>query len=217
MGHAAISIHAPLAGSDPARAWKPVGQHISIHAPLAGSDRRGTGWCWGTSDFNPRSPCGERLAAVKMAADFDQFQSTLPLRGATLNGRSGRGPTAYFNPRSPCGERPVIGVGGAEDLHISIHAPLAGSDEASPRRTSRTSNFNPRSPCGERQAGMSNYISEIIFQSTLPLRGATLFATPAVIAALFQSTLPLRGATDGLRWRSERTHFNPRSPCGERR
>ena len=78
-----VSTHAPLAGSDvlPARR---LHHHIrvSTHAPLAGSDgdwwrvrRVGRG-------FNPRSPCGERLA-------------TPPMRP-----RSSR-----FNPRSPCGER----------------------------------------------------------------------------------------------------------------
>ena len=57
------------------------------------------------------------------------------------------------------------------------------------------------------------------FQSTLPVRGAT----PVYIGflgefRLFQSTLPVRGATrvpvaGGV---PGRHHFNPRSPCGER-
>ena len=145
---------------------------------------------------------------------------------------------------------------------ISIHAPLAGSDWCTSCGPRRRTHFNPRSPCGERRrtfpaAGTSFYFNPrspcgerrtVIrdqecrgkFQSTLPLRGATL--NPGRLSCStreFQSTLPLRGATKlriitlrmscisihaplagsdhGLlaRWRIIE-HFNPRSPCGER-
>ena len=79
-----------------------------------------------------------------------------------------------------------------------------------------------------------------IFQSTLPLRGATLMQSSKRAHWTFQSTLPLRGATingshhgavpkisihaplAGSDWQSKPPlmlvlHFNPRSPCGERR
>ena len=42
---------------------------------------------------------------------------------------------------------------------------------------------------------MADYIAEIIFQSTLPLRGATRDHARIIWAYSFQSTLPLRGAT----------------------
>ena len=79
-----------------------------------------------------------------------------------------------FNPRSPCGERPNDGKIGT----------LAN-------------NFNPRSPCGERRFNASFMIfTARLFQSTLPVRGATrrprLTYTRILI---FQSTLPVRGAT----------------------
>ena len=56
-----ISIHAPRAGSDPRYRLPRPALQISIHAPRAGSD-----FPWPTRlpppfDFNPRSPCGERL------------------------------------------------------------------------------------------------------------------------------------------------------------
>ena len=35
------------------------------------------------SDFNPRSPCGERLRRTVAVIIFFRFQSTLPLRRAT--------------------------------------------------------------------------------------------------------------------------------------
>ena len=60
-GPLTISIHAPRAGSD---AHIPVPTvhivAISIHAPRAGSDYSSRGILKPDSDFNPRSPCGER-------------------------------------------------------------------------------------------------------------------------------------------------------------
>ena len=56
-----------------------------------------------------------------------------------------------------------------------------------------------------------------LFQSTLPTRGATHFSRFPAPAVLFQSTLPTRGATFSLcRCNSDGGHFNPRSPHGER-
>ena len=79
-----ISIHAPRVGSDIKMhiLVGPVG-HISIHAPRVGSDPFHLGWPRSLFDFNPRSPCGERLCNVKTDF-FVRFN---------------------FNPRSPCGER----------------------------------------------------------------------------------------------------------------
>ena len=52
-----------------------------------------------------------------------------------------------------------------------------------------------------------------IFQSTLPVRGATASALKSEYGIKFQSTLPVRGATRSFRappraW----IYFNPRSP-----
>ena len=79
-----ISIHAPRVGSDrgvPGVAG--VGAGISIHAPRVGSDRVIPFTTIFISDFNPRSPCGERPGGV--------------LTGIMV--------LFDFNPRSPCGER----------------------------------------------------------------------------------------------------------------
>ena len=78
--------------------------------------------------------------------------------------------------------------------------------------------FNPRSPHGERLID-EGYCGEIVvFQSTLPARGATSWRKSAVGRAAFQSTLPARGATTRLLRRFCRVNdFNPRSPHGERR
>ena len=125
-------------------------------------------------NFNPRSPCGERPRVSWRLQHWQAFQSTLPVRGAT-RGRRKSGPCVDdFNPRSPCGERLRRRAGTAPWKRISIHAPRAGSDERPAKK--------PLSPC--------------LFQSTLPVRGATRPRAEA---------------------QTNQNHFNPRSPCGERR
>ncbi len=60
-------------------------------------------------------------------------------------------------------------------------------------------------------------VSVKLFQSTLPVRGATPSGSRETQRHLFQSTLPVRGAT-GRRCLcfGNCRDFNPRSPCGER-
>ena len=80
------------------------------------------------------------------------FQSTLPMRGATRSYSQPHFGTLYFNPHSPCGER------------RRKHLIFAGN----------VYYFNPHSPCGERQLLVSAVPIRCPFQSTLPMRGATL-------------------------------------------
>ena len=127
----AISIHAPLTGSDDRTRKLPnAPPHISIHAPLTGSDDTWIATTHKAINFNPRSPHRER-----------------PLRSSTLSNRTN------FNPRSPHRERRLVntrwmmcarfqstlpsqGATYNEDEtsrveFISIHAPLTGSDRTS--------------------------------------------------------------------------------------
>ena len=88
-----------------------------------------------------------------MTADDDyaiRFQPTLPARGATLN--------------IEC-----------EVTHwrISTHAPRTGSDERFPSIRAYPHDFNPRSPHGERRKKLLLLRYRVIFQPTLPARGAT--------------------------------------------
>ena len=123
-----------------------------------------------------------------------KFQSTLPMRGAT-NGR-----------------RPLT-----VPQAISIHAPHAGSDRLG-RLSGRCSrNFNPRSPCGERHVEYATRVIGYLFQSTLPMRGATKY-TPSLRHLLLISIHAPHAGSDlvnpgGL---TQARNFNPRSPCGER-
>ena len=149
-----------------------------------------------TQDFNPHSPCGERRLFLSMGQKRFQFQSTLPMRGATSQSWAYLMCTEYFNPHSPCGERPS-----------EKNSSGCGSYY-----------FNPHSPCGERLIGNGKVHIIDLFQSTLPMRGATLILcfcfrrsgisihTPHAGSdpkstgnsgkvLRFQSTLPMRGAT----------------------
>ena len=78
--------------------------------------------------------------------------------------------------------------------------------------------FNPRSSCEERLEPSFLYVADIIFQSTLLMRGATLEILQRERQSLiFQSTLLMRGATRSLTATATRqTNFNPRSSCEER-
>ena len=141
----------------------------------------------------PRTGSDERVT-VRLT-HTSAFQSTLPARGATTRTGKNRNAPHYFNPRSPHGERHFI----AFKLRRWIY-------------------FNPRSPHGERLRSAFTVASLVIFQSTLPARGATMWppiwcgSRPISIHAprmgsdartcgstrrhtSFQSTLPAWGAT----------------------
>ena len=101
---------------------------------------------------------------------------------------------------------------------VSIHAPLAGRDRMRKDLCKSGFHFNPRAPCGARRDRHLAITICATFQSTRPLRGATVKVMVGQYDTMaFQPTRPLRGATGGggglypgLR------HFNPRAPCGAR-
>ena len=59
-----ISIHAPHAGRDARSPFSSTQQPISIHAPLAGRDMISGSMREMITYFNPRAPCGARLAVI---------------------------------------------------------------------------------------------------------------------------------------------------------
>ena len=127
--------------------------------------------------FNPRSPYGERQALHIQRPRVD-----------------------HFNPRSPYGERQAACNPSDTPVAISIHAPLTGSDDECPGYLPFPEDFNPRSPYGERLKIMDNAISGQIFQSTLPLRGATTAAIINRPCRMISIHAPLTGSDryDGL-------------------
>ena len=78
--------------------------------------------------------------------------------------------------------------------------------------------FNPRSPWGERLLKALKNDNVAVFQSTLPVGGATgRWRQPAGVAMYFNPRSPRGGATRPVgRNRGNMDYFNPRSPWGER-
>ena len=171
-----------------------------------------------STNFYPRSPCGERLnirqiqkiengiSIHALLAESDKmhalilantmlFLSTLSLRRATGNKCCKGSNDSDFYPRSPCGERRASNQTARPKQRISIHALLAESDNPPSITPTASRNFYPRSPCGERRSHYRSSGPFKRFLSTLSLRRATL-------------------PTDGLFFING--HFYPRSPCGER-
>ena len=132
------------------------------------------------------------------------FQSTLPVRGATQPYKlsekglqiSIHAPRAgsdqevvafvqferYFNPRSPCGERPIMVAAASRVL---LH-------------------FNPRSPCGERLCPPEGGVKVEVISIHAPRAGSDFASFRAEkCKKIFQSTLPVRGATQMLRVSSQ--------------
>ena len=190
-----ISIHALLAESDSFLAPHTQSLAISIHALLAESDGYSLPAGKARLYFNPRSPCGERLAFFSSleAPSTISIHALLAESDVTLHRQ--RQHQQHFNPRSPCGER---------------------HNRTGPG--SRPGDFNPRSPCGERRNLNMTYYQRHQFQSTLSLRRATLPINhlPASVAD-FNPRSPCGERLFITFWLMLcGEDFNPRSPCGER-
>ena len=116
--------------------------------------------------------------------------------------------------RGATAKRPI----GSRIARISIHAPRAGRDETARRAGRNMKYFNPRAPCGARPILTPPARQRPVFQSTRPVRGATLlegraghglgisihapragrdsrFDRLGRVYPQFQSTRPVRGAT----------------------
>ena len=145
--------------------------------------------------FNPRPPCGGRRSPYWRVVTSFTFQSTPPVRGATKKDLI----------------KPVR-------FRISIHAPRAGGDQVCniPVLSALISIHAPRAGGDISCVIRCKFIRS--FQSTPPVRGATLNYTLTHSWAGFQSTPPVRGATStGKYIISQGIYFNPRPPCGGRR
>ena len=158
----AISIHAPRAGCDHRQCQGVQQEPISIHAPRAGCDMASTIRHNRARDFNPRTPCGVRLRAIKAKYAALIFQSTHPVRGATI---------AYLE--SDSGDR----------IFQSTH-PVRGATRELFGISRGTGNFNPRTPCGVRPRNRATHSSVSLFQSTHPVRGATANIAKAISVIL---------------------------------
>ena len=167
------------------------------------------------------------------------FQPTLPARGATWTDSTRWATPSDFNPRSPHGERHGPCHRALVRRVISTHAPRTGSDPVTQAGLPGRRNFNPRSPHGERPAALRPHSLPPPISTHAPRTGSDRTATHKRRRERFQPTLPARGATRNYlevgrllcisthapRTGSDRrcppaqspsSHFNPRSPHGER-
>ena len=170
------------------------------------------------TDFNPRSPCGERpdnwrggltWVGISIHAPRAGSDKCFPRPRVVQVGISIHAPRAGSDvlllllfiiarisihaPRA--GSDGLCGNSFDYDRRISIHAPRAGSDVFSLLSASRfrISIHAPRA--GSDFSERITAPSPSVFQSTLPVRGATYALGLAAHAGVFQSTLPVRGAT----------------------
>ena len=169
--------------------------HVSIHAPRAGCDEERLLVMTHLFSFNPRTPCGMRLFYECNNSFIIMFQSTHPVRDATPS-------SSKFQRLQP----------------VSIHAPRAGCDVSIKSASAATSSFNPRTPCGMRLFLACSATSCAGFQSTHPVRDATL---PGVLG-YFLRGVSIHAPRAGCDLHVPRRYpalcgFNPRTPCGMRR
>ena len=126
--------------------------NISIHAPLTGCDIIICDYFNSDQYFNPRTPYGMRRLISQQSEVIYDISIHAPLTGCD---------------RYTC-------IQCRYEMLISIHAPLTGCDSRSNQWNICFDYFNPRTPYG-----MRLYILEIVkinekFQSTHPLRDATV-------------------------------------------
>ena len=148
-----------------------------------------------TSNFNPRSPRGERRISCIYWMQSSTFQSTLPSRGATFV-RMVSASRRLFQSTLPSRGATGKQYDGYTATQFQSTLPSRGATQVGPFLFAERRNFNPRSPRGERRNNDRVYPCRPLFQSTLPSRGATQNLEPPRIVDC---------------------NFNPRSPRGERR
>ena len=206
----------PMRGATPRENESDCGFEVSIHAPHAGRDARQMPMRPRFFSFNPRAPCGARLLPSAIGFASEMFQSTRPMRGAT-----------FLNATSECRKvfqstRPMRGATFRRArygrlCHVSIHAPHAGRDRQGGADTGRHRCFNPRAPCGARPSLNELLWCRAGFQSTRPMRGATLtYLWISFIALSFNPRAPCGARPASSIILRPTAGFNPRAPCGAR-
>ena len=125
----------------------------------------------------------------------------------------------YFNPHSPCGERPYGIVKKWLLTAISIHTPHAGSDRFLRIPFSSHLSISIHTPhAGSDGVAVGARTKDEIISIHTPHAGSDEdLINKLPWASVFQSTLPMRGATRYSRCLACGVgYFNPHSPCGER-
>ena len=145
------------------------------------------------SDFNPRSPHGERLTWLSHYMLRPQISIHAPRTGSDQAITSHVLPRRYFNPRSPHGERLAPDADGVGHS-ISIHAPRTGSD-ARPLQIATSQGISIHAPRTGSDDDLERIVSGIPISIHAPRTGSDAY----------------KHSED-----FDKADFNPRSPHGER-
>ena len=122
---------------------------ISIHAPRVGSDNIYGHFRSRSRNFNPRSPCGERLDGNRYYKGGEIISIHAPRVGSD-SPRLFTHSSHSISIHAPRVGSDFIWTGYRDMRRISIHAPRVGSDLGRGWSQPERGDFNPRSPCGER-------------------------------------------------------------------
>ena len=236
-----ISTHAPRTGSDASSESVGVSVLISTHAPRTGSDKTGArpemedtifqptlpargatsvrlSTMQASSNFNPRSPHGERHELFTIVFSDMLISTHAPRTGSDGSGNPRHQCASHFNPRSPHGERPRKAHGiayrvtfqptlpargatsGRRFVHIhqaiSTHAPRTGSDTRIFVATFGAINISTHAPrTGSDRAADDQRVAAVGISTHAPRTGSDRRVTASL---------------------SSSRNFNPRSPHGER-
>ena len=169
---------------------------ISTHVPRAGDDLSFFGDFNLPLHFNPRPPCGRRLAGLVLAHRRTNISTHVPRAGDDFFAYLAFITSPHFNPRPPCGRRLATVLVAAITTAISTHVPRAGDDPLNRQRPRDKSVFQPTSPVRETTDEKNNQVSPSPNFNPRPPCGRR----PVLPAKL------RRGPGD----------FNPRPPCGRR-
>ena len=147
-----ISIHAPRAGGDECSAGQGAVDFLfQSTPPVRGATLRHTKRCAGRRHFNPRPPCGGRLATYWRSLPLPQHFNPRPPCGGRRHIRPEHDRITNFNPRPPCGGRPALATcTGYSYLDFNPRPPCGGRPSSAPARCFCRTDFNPRPPCGGR-------------------------------------------------------------------
>ena len=191
------------------------------------------------SRFQSTLPVRGATRIVPACSSRSTFQSTLPVRGATARPDHGgqRLQISIHAPRAGSDDDGLTFCCTLNQFQSTL--PVRGATRYFLTSSDRSPLFQSTLPVRGATATAKMQSAVWLFQSTLPVRGATILKIPRCYRWIFQSTLPVRGATfsftfthlnqsisihapragsdkHGNPCMPRTSHFNPRSPCGER-
>ncbi len=168
---------------------------ISIHAPRERCDISGFGAKRNSLLFQSTHPVrGATVVPFLVCFIYNVFQSTHPVRGATATSSSAISTKAFQSTHPVRGATQTQNLG-KTTVSISIHAPRERCDNYNweTEWAVDISIHAPRERCDS--GSLMICMAAGLFQSTHPVRGATVKSAKFYTFRIFQSTHPVRGAT----------------------